>query len=128
MKVKETLYVGSGLLMVGLGAAGIVLPLLPTTPFLLLAAFLFARSSRRLHDWLLNQPQLGPYIHAFRDKTGLTRAQKWRIGTSFTIVMGVSFFFAPMPPVKWLLVGIWAFWTLMLLRTRSAACEAGATR
>ncbi len=120
MKVKETLYVGSGLLMVGLGAAGIVLPLLPTTPFLLLAAFLFARSSRRLHDWLLNHPQLGPYIHAFRDKTGLTRSQKWRIGTSFTIVMGVSFYFAPIPTVKWLLVAIWAFWIVMLLRMRTA--------
>ena len=120
MKIKETLYVGSGLLMVGLGAAGIVLPLLPTTPFLLLAAFLFARSNRRLHDWLLNQRQLGPYIHAFRDKTGLTKPQKWRIGASFTIVMGISFYFAPIPTVKWFLLAIWTFWTVMLLRMKTA--------
>lgn len=50
----------------GLGILGIFLPLLPTTPFLLLAAALYVRSSSRLYHWLLYQPYLGPYIRNFR--------------------------------------------------------------
>lgn len=121
MKLKKAFYAASGLVMVGLGTAGIFLPLLPTTPFLLLAGYLFARSSQRLHDWLLNHPWLGPYIHAFRNKTGLTTTQKVRIGISFTIVMAVSFHFAPILAMKWLMVGIWLFWSVVLLRMKSAS-------
>ena len=51
-----------GLLCVGLGLVGIVLPLLPTVPFMLLAAFFFARSSERLHNWLITHPTFGPPI------------------------------------------------------------------
>lgn len=54
-----------GLLSLGLGILGIFLPVLPTTPLLLLAAALFLRSSRPLYDWLMNHPQLGPYIQNF---------------------------------------------------------------
>lgn len=125
--MKTTLYVASGLLMVGLGTAGIFLPLLPTTPFLLLATYLFARSSKRMHDWLLTHRYLGPYIHAFRNKSGLTIRQKLRIGTSFSIMMGISFYFAPITAVKWLVVVIWAFWTFMLLRMRTCGTSNGVT-
>lgn len=120
MSIKRVAYLASGILMVLLGALGILLPLLPTTPFLLLAAFLFSRSSSRWHDWLLGHRHLGPYIHAFRDKTGLTVAQKLRICISMTIVMGLSFYFSPIPTVKWLLGGIWLFWTVQLLRMKTA--------
>lgn len=54
-----------GLLALGLGILGIFLPVLPTTPLLLLAAALFLRSNRGLYDWLLNHPRLGPYIRNF---------------------------------------------------------------
>ena len=117
--MKKPFFAATGLLAVGLGTAGIFVPLLPTTPFLLLAGYLFARSSPRLHDWLLNHRHLGPYIHAFRNKTGLTKTQKLRIGTSLIIVMGVSIYFSPIPAVQWLLGGIWAFWTAMLFRTKT---------
>lgn len=56
-----------GLLSLGLGILGIFLPVLPTTPLLLLAAALFLRSSRPLYDWLLNHPRLGPYIRNFME-------------------------------------------------------------
>ena len=55
----------SGLLALGLGILGIFLPVLPTTPLLLLAAALFLRSNRGLYDWLLNRPRLGPCIRNF---------------------------------------------------------------
>lgn len=105
--------------MVVLGTAGIVLPLLPTTPFLLLAAFLFARSSPRWHNWLLNHKHLGPYISAWRNKTGLTVAQKLRISVSFTVVMSISIYFSPMDSVRYFLGCIWLFWTVMLLRQKT---------
>lgn len=54
-----------GLISLGLGILGIFLPILPTTPLLLLAAALFLRSSKRLYDWLMNHPKLGPYITNF---------------------------------------------------------------
>ena len=56
-----------GSISLALGIMGIFMPLLPTTPFLLLAAALFFRSSPRLYEWLLNQKRLGPYIRNFRE-------------------------------------------------------------
>lgn len=56
-----------GLISLGLAILGIFLPVLPTTPLLLLSAALFLRSNRRLYDWLLNHPRLGPYIRNFME-------------------------------------------------------------
>lgn len=56
-----------GLISLGLAILGIFLPILPTTPLLLLSAALFLRSNRRLYDWLLNHPRLGPYIRNFME-------------------------------------------------------------
>lgn len=62
MKILLTVL---GLFSLGLGILGIFLPVLPTTPLLLLAAALFLRSNQGLYDWLLNHPKLGPYITNF---------------------------------------------------------------
>ena len=56
-----------GILSLVLGVAGIFLPVLPTTPFLLLSATLFFRSSKKLYDWLLTHPYLGEYIRNFKE-------------------------------------------------------------
>lgn len=56
-----------GSIALALGIIGIFVPLLPTTPLLLLAAALYFRSSPRLYEWLLNHPQLGTYIRNFRE-------------------------------------------------------------
>ena len=63
----KILLAALGLLSLGLGILGIFLPVLPTTPLLLLAAALFLRRSRPLYDWLLNHPRLGPYIRNFME-------------------------------------------------------------
>ena len=64
----KTLYIALGTLSLALGILGIFLPLLPTTPFLLLTAALYFKSSPRLYNWLLNHKHLGPYIRNFRAK------------------------------------------------------------
>ncbi len=61
----RVIYTISGLISLGLGILGIFLPVLPTTPLLLLAAFLFLRGNRKLYEWLMNHPKLGPYISDF---------------------------------------------------------------
>ena len=64
MIVKYLLII-LGIISLSLGVIGIFLPVLPTTPFLLLASALFLRSSKRLYNYLMNHPKLGPYIHDF---------------------------------------------------------------
>ena len=60
-------YVVLGLVCLVLGAIGVVVPLLPTTPFLLLSAWAFARGSKRLERWLLEHPRLGPPVRAWTE-------------------------------------------------------------
>jgi uncharacterized membrane protein YbaN (DUF454 family) len=88
--IKSRLYVAAGCIALALGVAGIPLPLLPTTPFLLLAAFFFARGSKRWHDWLVGHRVFGPYIAAFREKRGLTPEQKLKIAVTATVTLGVT--------------------------------------
>lgn len=119
MWVKSKFYIAAGFLSVGLGIAGIPLPLLPTTPFLLLAAFCFARGSERWHQWLMTQPTLSPYILAFREKRGLTRGQKWRIAGLVTVTLLVTGAFAPFWFGKVLALVIWLATMLFLYFARS---------
>lgn len=70
------LWLAAGCLALALGAAGLVLPLLPTVPFLLLAAFCFARSSERLHGWLLGHPTFGPPIRQWEERGAIARRAK----------------------------------------------------
>ncbi|MBN8520271.1 MAG: YbaN family protein [Alphaproteobacteria bacterium] len=83
----------SGIFSLILGIAGILLPLLPTTPFLLLSAFCFARSSKKLHDWLLDHPSFGQAIKDWRDNGSISKRNKIfaMVVILFTILMSVIF-------------------------------------
>src|SRR5687768_8188108 len=70
------LYRTLGLAMVGLAIAGVFLPLLPTTPFLIVAAWAFARSSPRLNAWLRNHRQLGPFLRNWEERGAIPRWAK----------------------------------------------------
>lgn len=89
-RARRILWVAGGLVSLGLAAAGVVLPLLPTTPFLLLAAFFFARSSPRLHDWLLTHRQFGHVIEAWRRERAIPRRAKRLAYTAMSGVFALS--------------------------------------
>lgn len=84
------LYLIFGFLCVGLAFIGVVLPLMPTVPFLLLAAFCFARSSTRFHDWLLGHRLFGPMIADWRRAGAIRRKAKWAATLSVGCAFGVS--------------------------------------
>ena len=75
-KIVKTLWFIAGTICVVLGAIGIVLPILPTTPFLLAAAACYYKSSERMHRWLLNNKWFGEYIRNYTEGKGLTRKTK----------------------------------------------------
>jgi uncharacterized membrane protein YbaN (DUF454 family) len=79
-RLKRVLLIVAGTLFVGLGLLGAVLPILPTTPFLLLAAACYVRSSRRLYHRLLSNRLFGEYLRRFRDGEGVPLPTKvWAI-------------------------------------------------
>ncbi len=67
----KQIYIILGFLSLSLGTLGIFLPILPTTPFLLLSAFLFARGSERWSNWLLNHRVFGEYIRNFKEEKSI---------------------------------------------------------
>ena len=83
------LWLAAGWLFLGLGLLGVVLPVLPTTPFLLLAAACFARSSPRLHGWLLNHRTFGPPIRNWEENGAISRrAKRLAVGTMAAVLVG----------------------------------------
>ncbi len=95
------LFLALGGLFVALGVAGIFLPLLPTTPFLLLAAACFARSSERFYRWLLNHPVLGTTVREWREHRSLPRRTKWIAILTMAGTLAVSIlFFVPQPALQ----------------------------
>ena len=88
------LYKVLGILFVGLAAAGAVLPVLPTTPFLILAASCFAKSSKKWYQWLLNNKQFGPAIRDWEEHRAISKKSRYTALTMVFIFGGYSVFFA----------------------------------
>ncbi|WP_347359168.1 YbaN family protein [Bdellovibrio sp.] len=96
-RTRRTIYFVLGWLFLSLGIIGIFLPLLPTTPFLLLTAFFFARSSIRWHKWLLAQLHMGPLILDWQ-KHGVIRTRAKLMATGLMVpLVSLSLFFGNVP-------------------------------
>lgn len=110
MKLKKAFYIGLGCVGVGLGAVGAVVPLLPAFPFLLLAAFCFAKSSQRLHNWFMNTKLYKDNLEDYVQGRGMTRKTKIRIMVTVTLLMSVGFIMMHRVPVgRIVLACVWLF-------------------
>lgn len=95
-RLVRILLQGVGWLSVALGVIGIFLPVLPTTPFLLLAAACFARSSPRFYHWLVDHPRLGPWIRGYLEGDGIPlKGKVYAIGLMW-LSIGFSCWLVPM--------------------------------
>ena len=120
MRLRRALLIAAGTACVALGTLGIVLPLLPTTPFLLLAAVCYARSSPRLLHWLTHNRWFGSYIRNYREGHGIPLREKILTLSLLWITIGITvIFFVPLLWVKILLLLIATAVTIHLLRIKT---------
>lgn len=118
--MKRILLVTAGFLSIGLGILGVFVPLLPTTAFMLLAAWLFSKSSPRWRAWLIYHPWLGKHIRNYTQHRGITRKARIR---SITLLWATLLISAVATGGKWwvllilLTVGIGVSWHLLVLKT-----------
>ena len=112
MKLKKLFWIILGLIGVGLGAVGAVVPMIPAFPFLMLAAFSFARSSEKLHSWFINTKLYRDNLADFVAGRGMTVKTKVRIMITVTLLMSIGFI---MMGLKGIVTGcivltlVWAF-------------------
>ena len=118
-KLVRYLLVAIGWLSLILGVVGIFLPVLPTTPFLLLAAACFARSSPRFYDWLVNHPQLGPWIRDYLEGNGIPlKGKVYAIGLMW-LSISVSCYLVPSPWARGFMLTSAVLVTVYILRQKT---------
>jgi len=113
--VKRSFYLVAGFVSLGLAGVGALLPVMPTTVFVILAAFCFARSSPALEARLLGHPIFGPHILLWRERGAISRKGKRAAAAAFAVSIVIALVFAPLPwslapVVAAVLVGGW-IWT-----------------
>ena len=119
--LKSFLYVTGGWICIGLAVLGAILPLLPTTPFLLLASWCFFRGSPRIHAWLHRSKWFGPTLDDWSHYRGIRRSMKYRSVVLVTAVVAASLV---LNSLTWWLqyavlglvsIGLYTVWTLPTL-------------
>ncbi|WP_374078727.1 YbaN family protein [Bdellovibrio bacteriovorus] len=114
----RTVYFIAGWVFLLLGVIGVFLPLLPTTPFLLLTAFCFSRSSERWHKWLINQPHLGPFILDWQ-RHGVIRTRAKVLATVLMVpLVSISLASGKVPLYAKVLAGVVCLGVLIFIWTR----------
>lgn len=114
--MKRVLLIILGWVSVVLATLGVVLPLLPTTPFLLLAAWCFARSSPRFHYWLLYRSWFGSYLRHWQEHRALPPGAKGKAVLVILITFAISLYFVPLWWIRVLLLCIMLGLLIMMWR------------
>ncbi|MBQ8563474.1 MAG: YbaN family protein [Firmicutes bacterium] len=110
MTPKKIALVIVGCIGLGIGAVGAVVPLLPSFPFLMLAAFCFARSSEKLNNWFINTKLYKNNLETYVKGQGMTWRTKIRIMITVTLLMSIGFIMMDQVPVgRMILAGVWLF-------------------
>lgn len=108
--MKKILYIILGCIGLGGGAIGAVVPVLPSVPFLLLAAYCFARSSKRLHNWFTGTKLYKNNLESYAKGEGMTWKTKIRIMITVTVLMSIGFIMMDAVPVgRIVLACVWLF-------------------
>ncbi len=119
-EVVRILLIAGGTFFVALGIVGVFLPVLPTTPFLLLAAICYARSSERFYYWLLTNRWCGEYIRNYREGRGIPLKQKVLTIVLLWLTIGyATLFVVSLWWIKLVLLGIAAGVTVHLVRIKT---------
>jgi uncharacterized membrane protein YbaN (DUF454 family) len=114
------LWTAAGTISLGLGILGIILPLLPTTPFLLLAAFCYLKGSERMHNWLMNHRVFGKYIRDYMEGRGIPLKTKVIAISFIWITISITvLFFIDLLLIRILLIGIATAVTIYLVRFKT---------
>ena len=113
--MKKYLLIGAGSISLSIGVIGIFIPLLPTTPLLLLSSYCYLKSSDRLYEKLINHKILGAYLHHYMKHRAIDKKTKIIAITTLWISLGISILIAPLLFVKVLLALLGAGVTLHLL-------------
>lgn len=108
-KLLNAVCVAFGFLFFAIGAVGVVLPVLPTTPFILLAAVLFAKGSERFHKWILSTKLYKEYVEDVVHKKEMPKKAKISVLSFITVMLGIGFWFSPIWHAKVLIVLVLVF-------------------
>ncbi len=95
--VRRHLYLAAGFVCLGLAVIGALLPVMPTTVFVILAAYCFTRSSPAMERRLLEHPKFGPHIVRWRERGAISRTGKKAATLAFAISIAITFALTPMP-------------------------------
>lgn len=116
MSIKKILFVILGCIGLGIGAVGVVVPLLPAFPFLLLTAFCFTRSSERLNNWFRGTKLYKNNLETFVHGKGMTWKTKIRVMIIVTALMGFGFFMMDEVPIgRIVLACVWVFHIILFV-------------
>jgi uncharacterized membrane protein YbaN (DUF454 family) len=112
----KPVYATAGGAFLALGLAGIVLPLLPTTPFLLLASWCFLRGSPAAHRWMHSHPRFGPYLTAYEEGRGIPLRAKVTALALMWLSMGAAILYVGIPWAQVAMAAVGLGVTIYLLR------------
>lgn len=113
MKIKKIIYLILGCIGLALGAIGVVIPLIPSFPFLLLALYSFSKSSERLHKWFTKTKLYKNNLESYSKGEGMTKSTKIKIMLTVTILMTIGFIMMYNIPVGRIVLAV--IWLIHIL-------------